>query len=62
LIAVLDNELPSYLRWRERKLAAYPRRAQDLVVEVRDPRELSDAEAGKLREVCAARGLSEYLH
>lgn len=50
----------AYRRWRERKLAAYPRRAEDLVVEVRDPRSLSDAEAGKLREVCAVANMAVY--
>ncbi len=50
----------AYRRWRERKLAAYPRCAQDLVVEVRDPRALSDAEVGKLREVCAAANMAVY--
>jgi alpha-ketoglutarate-dependent taurine dioxygenase len=49
-----------YLRWRSRKLAAYPRRAEDLIVEVRDPRNLSDSEAGKLRRVCAAANMAVY--
>ena len=49
-----------YRRWRERKLAAYPRRAEDLVVEVRDPRALSDAEVRKLREVCAVANMAVY--
>jgi len=60
LIAVLDNELPSYLRWRERKLARYPRSAEDLVVEVRDPRALSDREAAQIRRVCAAANMAVY--
>jgi len=59
LIAVLDNESP-YLRWRERKLARYPRRAEDLVVEVRDPRNLSDSEAAQIRRVCAAANMAVY--
>jgi len=59
LIAVLDNESP-YLRWRERKLARYPRRAEDLVVEVRDPRALSDSEAAQIRRVCAAANMAVY--
>jgi alpha-ketoglutarate-dependent taurine dioxygenase len=46
--------------WRERKLAAYPRRAEDLIVEVRDPRELTDREVGKLRQVCAAANMAVY--
>jgi alpha-ketoglutarate-dependent taurine dioxygenase len=50
----------AYLRWRERKLAAYPRRADDLVVEVRDPRHLTDAEVGKLRQVCAVANMAVY--
>ena len=57
--AVLDNESP-YLRWREQKLARYPRRAQDLFVEVRDPRALSDSEAAQLRRVCAAANMAVY--
>jgi alpha-ketoglutarate-dependent taurine dioxygenase len=50
----------SYQRWRERKLAAYPRRAEDLVVEVRDPRHLTDSEVAKLREVCAVANTAVY--
>jgi hypothetical protein len=49
-----------YLRWRERRLAAYPRCAEDLVVEVRDPRNLTDTEVGKLRQVCAAANMAVY--
>jgi alpha-ketoglutarate-dependent taurine dioxygenase len=60
LIAVLDNELQTYPRWREQKLARYPRRAEDLVVEVRDPRALSDSEAAQLRRVCAAANMAVY--
>ncbi|HZM36449.1 MAG TPA: TauD/TfdA family dioxygenase [Burkholderiales bacterium] len=50
----------TYQRWRERKLAAYPHRAEDLVVEVRDPRNLSDSEAAKLREICARANMAVY--
>jgi alpha-ketoglutarate-dependent taurine dioxygenase len=50
----------SYQRWRERKLAAYPRTAQELVVEVRDPRELTASEADKLRRVVAAANMAVY--
>jgi alpha-ketoglutarate-dependent taurine dioxygenase len=46
--------------WRERKLAAYPRRAEDLIVEVRDPRELTDREVEKLRQICAAANMAVY--
>ena len=49
-----------YLRWRERKLARYPRRAEDLVVAVRDPRNLSDSEAGEIQRVCGAANMAVY--
>jgi hypothetical protein len=44
----------------ERKLAAYPRRAEDLIVEVRDPRNLTDSEVAKLRQVCAVANMAVY--
>lgn len=34
----------SHRAWRERRIAAYPKRAEDLIVEVRDPRQLSAGE------------------
>jgi len=60
LIAVLDNELQNYSRWREEKLARYPRSAEDLVVEVRDPRALRASEAAQIRRVCAAANMALY--
>ncbi len=39
----LDNQ-DAYLRWRDRRLSEAPRSAQELIVEVRDPRALSGAE------------------
>jgi len=67
LNAVLQNESPfaldrprAYLRWREQKLARYPRRAEDLVVEVRDPRSLSASEAAEIRRLCAAANMAVY--
>ena len=57
--AVLDNDTP-YLRWRDAKLARYPRRAEDLIVEVRDPRALGDSEAAQVRRVCAAANMAVY--
>lgn len=43
----LDNTA-TWPRWRDRKLEACPRRAADLIVEVRDPRDLSAAEHAAL--------------
>ncbi|MDH3318191.1 MAG: TauD/TfdA family dioxygenase [Betaproteobacteria bacterium] len=67
LIAVLQKESPydldrpqAYLRWRDEKLARYPRSAEALIVEVRDPRALSDSEAAHIRRVCAAANMAVY--
>jgi alpha-ketoglutarate-dependent taurine dioxygenase len=54
------DRTPAYLRWRERKLARYPRSTEDLIVEVRDPRNLSNAETGALRRVCGAANMVIY--
>lgn len=40
----------TYLRWRDRKLAAAPRSVDDLIVEVRDPRQLFPSEYAALAE------------
>ena len=50
----------AYLRWRERKLARHPRRAEDLIVDVRDPRKLSDSEAEEIRRVCGMANMAVY--
>ena len=50
----------AYLRWRERKLARYPRRAEDLIVEVRDPGNLTASEVGELQRVCGAANMAIY--
>jgi alpha-ketoglutarate-dependent taurine dioxygenase len=50
----------AYQRWRERKLARYPKRVEDLVVEVRDPRKLSETEAAEIRRVCSLANMAVY--
>ena len=40
---LLDNE-QAYQKWREQKLAAYPRNASELIVNIDDPRSLTDAD------------------
>ena len=50
----------AYRRWRERKLARYPRRAEDLIVEVRDPRSLSDGEVEEIKRVCGVANMAVY--
>lgn len=44
------EDADAYLRWRDHKLAAAPRSADELIVEVRDPRELSPGEHAALTE------------
>jgi len=49
-----------YRAWRERKLAEYPRCADDLIVEVRDPKHLSPAERAALIERCRRANMAIY--
>ncbi|MCC6211190.1 MAG: TauD/TfdA family dioxygenase [Burkholderiales bacterium] len=44
------GDAAAFRAWREAKLAAYPRRAAELVVEVRDPRALRAAERTAIEE------------
>ena len=44
----LDND-DAYRRWRDAKLAGYPISAAELIVEVKDPRQFSEAELAELR-------------
>jgi alpha-ketoglutarate-dependent taurine dioxygenase len=50
----------AYRRWRERKLARYPSRVEELIVEVRDPRHLSASEAGAIRRACGRANMAVY--
>ena len=50
----------AYRRWRDAKLARYPRRIEDLVVELRDPRNLRPSEVDKIRRVCRAANMAIY--
>lgn len=57
LNAILQEPFES---WRERKLARYPRRAEDLIVEVRDPRRLSASEVQEIQRVCSTANMAIY--
>jgi Taurine catabolism dioxygenase TauD, TfdA family len=50
----------SYRRWREQKLHAYPETAESLIVEVGDPRALTEAEAGAILRVCRKSNMAIY--
>jgi hypothetical protein len=55
----LDNAA-AYAAWREAKLAAHPRRLEELVVEVADPRRLTFAEREALAARCAVANMALY--
>ncbi|MDD4881428.1 MAG: TauD/TfdA family dioxygenase, partial [Gallionellaceae bacterium] len=54
-----DNEA-GYQRWRTAKLAGYPTRGEDLIVEVRDPHALTDAEYRAVLERVARTNMVIY--
>ena len=49
-----------YRRWRDAKIARHPASVQDLVVEVADPRRLSDAERAALLQRCGNANMAIY--
>jgi len=51
----------AYRRWRDAKLAAYPRRFDELVVEVRDPRQLTAAEQAEILRCCRRANMAIYV-
>lgn len=55
----LDDDT-AYRRWRDQKLACYPRRAEDLMVEVQNPCNLRASEAAELRRVCRVANMAIY--
>ena len=55
----LDNAA-AYADWRGRKLAAHPRRLEDLLVEIADPRRLTFAEREALLARCAVANMALY--
>ena len=50
----------SYQRWREKKLDSAPRRIEDIVVALDDPRALSEAERNALLQRCAIANMVIY--
>lgn len=50
----------AYAAWRGAKLAAHPRRLEDLLVEVADPRRLTSAEREALLARCAVANMALY--
>lgn len=56
----LDDD-SRYQRWRERKLAEAPASIEELLVEVRDPRRLSEAELEALASRCRRSNMAIYV-
>ena len=56
----LDDD-NAYQAWREQKLARAPQSLDELIVEVDDPRRLSDAEYGALLERCRRANMALYV-
>jgi len=50
----------AYRRWRDQKLAGYPGNPGDLVVEIRDPRALTQTEFEALRQRCRKANMALY--
>jgi alpha-ketoglutarate-dependent taurine dioxygenase len=55
----LDDK-DAYRRWRDAKLADYPQQAEQLIVEVRDPRALNDAEFAALQQCLQKTNMAVY--
>ena len=54
------QDAPAYRAWREAKLQSHPRSAQELVVDIADPRQLSTDERGRLQNLCARANMVVY--
>jgi hypothetical protein len=55
----LEDE-PAYRRWRDRKLEHYPKSAEELIVEVHDPRRLSRGEHAALAQRLRRANMAVY--
>jgi len=53
-------DLAAYHRWRERKLDSAPRRIEDILVALDDPRALAAAERAALLQRCATANMAIY--
>jgi len=54
------TQTSAYQRWRDAKLASQPRQADDLIVDVADPRDLSADERGALLQRCDVANMAIY--
>ncbi len=62
LDTLLTLDLPDeYARWRDQKLAEAPQQLDSLLVEVQDPRQLSESERGAILERCRRANMAVYV-
>ena len=54
------NNGSGYQLWRDAKRATHPKRAQDLIVDVADPRNLTQAERNSLQALCTTANMAVY--
>ena len=54
------DDLNAYRRWRERKLDSAPRRIEEILVALDDPRALTDPERDALMQRCATANMAIY--
>lgn len=55
------DDAGAYAAWREQKSALAPRRIEDIVVEIGDPRALTEAERARLLERCSVANMAIYV-
>jgi len=55
------DDVAAYGRWRQRKLDTAPRRIEDIVVRIGDPRQLGAGERSRLIERCAVANMAVYV-
>jgi hypothetical protein len=55
------DDAATYAAWRDLKLASQPRRLEDLIVEVRNPRRLSAAEHAAILDRCRRANMAIYI-
>jgi len=56
----LDSDL-DYQRWREQKLEDYPQTLEELLVEVKDPKNLSTSEYQAMHKICQKTNMVLYV-
>ncbi len=55
------NNHAAYEAWRASKLENYPQKAEELIVEINDPRQLSQSEHAAILERCAKTNMAAYI-